>query len=78
MWRDWVRYGHRVIRNLEELLPPVIAVTNGFTFGGSLELALAADMRIAEIDQHTEGTFFRCLHDEKPQDPEVARSFQVF
>jgi enoyl-CoA hydratase len=48
MWRDWVRYGHRVIRNLEELLPPVIAVTNGMTFGGSLELALAADMRIAE------------------------------
>ncbi len=48
MWRDWVRFGHRVIRNLEELLPPVIAVTNGFTFGGSLELALAADMRIAE------------------------------
>ncbi len=48
MWRDWVRYGHRVIRNLEELLPPVIAVTNGMTFGGSLELSLAADMRIAE------------------------------
>lgn len=48
MWRDWVRFGHRIIRDIEELLPPVIAVTNGFTFGGSLELALAADIRIAE------------------------------
>ena len=48
MWRYWVRRGHRVIRSLEELLQPVIAVTNGYTFGGSLELALAADLRIAE------------------------------
>lgn len=55
MWRDWVRYGHRVIRNLEELLPPVIAVTHGMTFGGSLELALAADMRIAE--EHSQYAF---------------------
>ncbi len=48
MWRDWVRFGHRIIRNLEGLLQPLIAVTNGFTFGGSLELALAADIRIGE------------------------------
>jgi enoyl-CoA hydratase/carnithine racemase len=48
MWRKWVRHGHRIIRNLEELLQPVIAVTNGLTFGGSLELALAADIRIGE------------------------------
>jgi enoyl-CoA hydratase/carnithine racemase len=48
MWRIWVRRGHRIIRNLEELLQPVIAVTNGYVFGGSLELALAADMRIGE------------------------------
>ncbi len=48
MWRNWVRRGHRIIRSLEELLQPVIAVTNGYTFGGSLELALAADIRIAE------------------------------
>jgi len=28
-------------------------------------------MRIAEIDSKTEGTFFRCLHDERPDDPRV-------
>lgn len=50
MWRKWVRHGHRIIRNLEELLQPVIAVTNGYTFGGSLELALAADIRIGEVN----------------------------
>ena len=49
MWRRWVRLGHRIIRHLEELLQPVIAVTNGFVFGGSLELALAADIRIGEV-----------------------------
>jgi N-acetylglutamate synthase-like GNAT family acetyltransferase len=30
-------------------------------------------MKIVEIDKDTEGTFFRCLHDEKPQDPEITR-----
>ncbi len=48
MWRDWVRLGHRVFKNMENLLQPLIAVTNGYTFGGSLELALAADIRIGE------------------------------
>ncbi len=28
-------------------------------------------MKIVEIDKTTEGTFFRCLHDEKPDDPRV-------
>jgi N-acetylglutamate synthase-like GNAT family acetyltransferase len=28
-------------------------------------------MRIAEIDNKTEGTFFHCLHDELPDDPRV-------
>lgn len=48
MWRTWTRHGHRIIRLIEDLVHPVIAVVNGFTFGGSLELALAADIRIAE------------------------------
>ncbi len=29
-------------------------------------------MKIVEIDKTTEGTFFRCLHDEKPDDPQVS------
>lgn len=48
MWRQWTRHGHRIIRNIEEFIHPVIAVVNGLTFGGSLELALAADIRIGE------------------------------
>ena len=48
MWRIWTRHGHRIIRLIEELVQPVIGVVNGYTFGGSLELALAADMRIGE------------------------------
>ncbi len=30
-------------------------------------------MRVSEIDSETEGTFFRCLHDEKPDIPQVAK-----
>ncbi len=30
-------------------------------------------MKILEIDENTEDTFFRCLHDEKPQNPEITR-----
>lgn len=39
---------HRAYRALEELPQPVIAVLRGHTVGGGLELALAADLRIAE------------------------------
>jgi enoyl-CoA hydratase/carnithine racemase len=47
MWRRWVRDGHRVFDALARLRQPVIAALNGFTLGGGLELALAADIRIA-------------------------------
>ena len=47
MWRVWVREGHRVLARLAALRQPTIAVINGYAFGGGLEVALAADLRIA-------------------------------
>jgi enoyl-CoA hydratase/carnithine racemase len=47
MWREWVRAGHRVFDTLARMRQPVIAALNGFTLGGGLELAMAADLRIA-------------------------------
>ena len=48
MWRSWVKRGHRVFDALAGLRQPVIAVIQGPALGGGFELAMAADLRIAD------------------------------
>jgi len=46
--RFWVREGHDAFAALARLRQPLIAVLAGHCFGGGLELAACADLRIAE------------------------------
>ncbi|MGI9485353.1 MAG: enoyl-CoA hydratase/isomerase family protein [Geminicoccaceae bacterium] len=47
MWRHWIANGNRLFDRLARLRQPVIAAIDGIAYGGGLELALCADIRIA-------------------------------
>jgi enoyl-CoA hydratase len=48
--REFTQFGQGVLKDIEALEKPVIAVINGFALGGGLELALACDIRLASTE----------------------------
>ncbi|EFO31374.1 short chain enoyl-CoA hydratase [Roseibium sp. TrichSKD4] len=44
--RQWVRTGHRIFDRLARLSKPTICALHAHTFGGGLEFAAAADLRV--------------------------------
>jgi enoyl-CoA hydratase len=44
---DWIDRGNGIFRRFEQLRCPTVAAIEGICFGGGLELALCADLRIA-------------------------------
>lgn len=49
---NWIRQGHELFDHIEKCCKPVIAAINGYALGGGLELACAADFRIAADQAH--------------------------
>ena len=62
MWRDWTRAGHRAFEALARLRPPLIVALTGHAFGGGLELAAVADIRVAENGREARPAGDRARH----------------